>query len=72
MMRVKLKDLGVISTGNTPSKNVPEFYDSNDIGFVKPDIISDSQIDYIDVTQEYLSNSARNKARIVKKVFSKV
>ncbi len=67
MMRVKLKDLGVISTGNTPSKNVPEFYDSNDIGFVKPDIISDSQIDYIDVTQEYLSNSARNKARIVKK-----
>lgn len=66
-MKVKLKDLGVISTGNTPSKNIPEFYNSKDIGFVKPDVISDSQIDSVEITQEYLSEVARRKARIVKK-----
>ena len=66
-MKVKLKDLGVISTGNTPSKNIPEFYNSKDIGFVKPDVISDSQIDSVEITQEYLSEAARRKARIVKK-----
>lgn len=66
-MRVKLKELGTISTGSTPSKNVSEFYDSADIGFVKPDLISDSQIDYIDKTAEYLSEAARMKARIVKR-----
>lgn len=66
-MKVKLKDLGTISTGNTPSKNVSEFYDSEDIGFVKPDIISDSQIDFVAKTTEYLSEAARSKARIVKK-----
>lgn len=66
-MKVKLKELGKISTGNTPSKNVAEFYDSEDIGFVKPDVISDSQVDYIENTMEYLSEIARNKARIVKK-----
>ena len=66
-MKVKLKDLGTISTGNTPSKNVSEFYDSEDIGFVKPDIISDSQIDFVAKTTEYLSEAARTKARIVKK-----
>ena len=66
-MKVKLKKLGTISTGNTPSKNVSEFYDSEDIGFVKPDIISDSRIDNIDKVSEYLSEAARTKARIVKK-----
>ena len=66
-MKVKLKDLGKISTGNTPSKHISEFYNSEDIGFVKPDIISEQQIDYIENTTEYLSEAARNKARIAKK-----
>lgn len=66
-MKVKLKDLGKISTGNTPSKNISEFYNSEDIGFVKPDIISELQIDYIENTAEYLAEAARSKARIVKK-----
>ena len=66
-MKVKLKELGTISTGNTPSKKNFEFYDAEDIGFVKPDIISDLQIDYIVKTTEYLSEAARAKARIVKK-----
>ena len=66
-MKVKLKDLGKISTGNTPSKHISEFYNSEDIGFVKPDIISEQQIDYIENTTEYLTEAARNKARIAKK-----
>lgn len=66
-MKAKLKDLGKISTGNTPSKNISEFYNSEDIGFVKPDIISELQIDYIENTAEYLAEAARSKARIVKK-----
>ena len=66
-MKVKLKELGTISTGNTPNKNISEFYDAEDIGFVKPDIISDLRIDYIVKTTEYLSEAARTKARIVKR-----
>lgn len=66
-MKAKLKDLGKISTGNTPSKNISEFYNSEDIGFVKPDIISELQIDYIENTTEYLAEAARSKSRIVKK-----
>lgn len=66
-MKVKLKDLGKIITGNTPSKHILEFYNSEDIGFVKPDIISEQQIDYIENTTEYLAEAARKKARIVKK-----
>lgn len=64
-MKCFIKDLGRVSTGNTPSKKEEAFYDSDDIGFVKPDIISDSEITYIEDTQEYLSESARKKARIV-------
>ena len=41
-MRVKLKELGEIVTGNTPSKQVTEFWDSDDICFVKPDTITAS------------------------------
>lgn len=65
-MKVKLKELGSISTGNTPSKSNPKFYESKDIGFVKPDIISDNKIDSIATTMEYISDAARDKARIVK------
>lgn len=65
-MRCKLKDLGFVSTGNTPSKSNEAFYDSDDIGFVKPDILSDSSITETIEVSEYLSENARSKARIVK------
>ncbi|MGV1059880.1 hypothetical protein ACQR24_03390 [Clostridium perfringens] len=35
----KIKELGDIATGNTPSKKNKEFYDSKDIMFIKPDDI---------------------------------
>ncbi len=65
-MRCKLKDIGVVSTGNTPSKSNGAFYDSDDIGFVKPDILSDCSISETIMVTEYISENARSKARIVK------
>lgn len=62
---MKLKELGTIVTGNTPSKQSVENWDSPDICFVKPDIISDTGISIIDDAAEYISEKARAKARIV-------
>ena len=65
-MRCKLKDLGVISTGNTPSKSNEAFYESDDIGFVKPDVLLDCSITEAIKVTEYISENARLKARIMK------
>lgn len=67
MTKVLIKNIGKVITGNTPSKTNSEFYESEDIGFVKPDIIADSEISSINSTNEYISEKARNKARIVEK-----
>ena len=66
-MNIALKELGKIITGNTPSKKINEFWDSADICFVKPDIIADSGVNYIESSNEYISEEARLKARVVKK-----
>ncbi|MDB6238449.1 restriction endonuclease subunit S, partial [Lactobacillus amylovorus] len=65
-MEVSLKDIGTIITGNTPSKKDKKYWDSKDICFVKPDIIGDD-IDSITNSNEYISNFASSKARIVKR-----
>lgn len=65
-MRYKLKELGSVSTGNTPSKSNESFYNSDDIGFVKPDILSDSSITENINVAEYVSENARSKVRMVK------
>lgn len=66
LKKVRIGDLGEVLTGNTPSKRNNEFYESEDIMFVKPDILS---FDIIDIKQsnEYLSEKAREKARIIPK-----
>ena len=66
-MKIALKELGEIITGNTPSKKNDEFYSSRDIAFVKPDIISDKFITEMNEVDEYISENARSKARIVSK-----
>ena len=43
-MEITIKELGKIITGNTPNKGTKELWDSKDIYFVKPDIISDNGI----------------------------
>lgn len=66
LKKVRIGDLGEVLTGNTPSKRNNEFYESEDIMFVKPDILS---FDIIDIKQsnEYLSEKAREKVRIIPK-----
>ena len=66
-MNVLLNELGEIITGNTPSKKCEEFWNSEDICFVKPDIISENEINVIRKSNEYISEEAREKARIVRK-----
>ena len=66
-MKVMLKEIGNIITGNTPSKNSKEFWNSKDICFIKPDIIADAGVYEICESNEYISECARKKARIVSK-----
>ena len=66
-MLVQLKELGTITTGNTPSKQNTDFYDSDDISFIKPDLLSDSEISLISYSNEFISEKARSKARIADK-----
>ena len=66
--KVKLGDLGKIITGNTPSKKTLEFYDSNDIPFLKPDDFKTiDEISSSKGNKNYISENARNSARIVPK-----
>ena len=66
-MKMMMKELGEIITGNTPSKKIEEFWNSDDICFVKPDVISDNGVNEISESNEYISENAREKARIVSK-----
>ena len=66
--KVKLGDLGKIITGNTTSKKTLEFYDSNDIPFIKPDDFKTiDEISSSKGNKNYVSENARNSARIVPK-----
>ena len=64
-MKVAIKELGEIITGNTPSKKNTEFWDSHDICFVKPDIISGEGVVCIHDSNEFISETARTRARVV-------
>lgn len=66
LKRVRIGDLGDIYTGNTPSKKNMKFYDSEDIMFIKPDIL-EFNISKIEKANEYISEKAREKARIIPK-----
>lgn len=66
-MKVMMKELGEIITGNTPSRKTEEFWNSEDICFIKPDIIADNGINEIVDSNEYISEDARKKARVVGK-----
>lgn len=66
-MIAKLGDIGQIITGNTPKTADAENYASNDICFVKPSDISDDEITQLSSSEFYISETARNKARILPK-----
>ena len=61
-MKIKLGELADIITGNTPSMKVNEYYDSNDIPFIKPDSFKGH---FELEANSFLSNKAERKARIV-------
>ena len=54
-MEVMMKELGEIITGNTPSKKTEEFWNSEDICFVKPDNIADNGVSEIVDSNDYIS-----------------
>lgn len=66
-MRAKLSELGTVITGNTPSKQEPKYWASSDIPFIKPDVINQDEITELQAANEYISEIARSKARIVEK-----
>ena len=64
-MEISLNEIGEIITGNTPSKSDTNFWNSPDICFIKPDVIAEDEITELLDSNEYISENARNKARIV-------
>lgn len=65
--KMKLKDVGLIITGNTPSKKNQDFYNSNDINFFTPTDFEDGKINNFKESVNFISENARNKARILPK-----
>jgi len=66
-VKVRLGEVGKIVTGNTPPTSNGEYYASRDICFIKPSDIPDDGILHITETEFYISESARQKARILPK-----
>lgn len=62
---VKLGEIGEIITGNTPSKKNKEFYLTEDINFISPADIKDfKKINFLYSSENFISNKAKDKARI--------
>ena len=62
----QISDLGIVGTGNTPSMRVSEYYESEDIPFIKPGDIAESGVTIVsNANTAYISESARKAARIM-------
>ena len=66
-MLTKLMDLGYVGTGTTPSMKNPDYYNSDDILFIKPSDINDNEVTEITRCEFFISNCAKQKARIFPK-----
>ncbi len=64
---MKIRDLGQIITGNTPSKNNKEYYESNDICFFKPGDLEEDIINDLYKSEEYISYKAKDAVRLLPK-----
>ncbi|SHH49494.1 restriction endonuclease subunit S [Tepidibacter thalassicus] len=65
--KVKLKEIGKIITGNTPSKKNDEYYNSNDIMFIKPNDINTEKVSILENSIDYLSCEGAKVARVIPK-----
>ena len=63
----KLGEIGEIITGNTPRTSDPKNYESNDICFIKPSDFSDNDIAELKQSEFYISEYAKDTARILPK-----
>lgn len=61
-----ISDFGNIITGNTPSRNEPEYYNENFIEWIKTDNIFSDEL-YVSEAREYLSKSGMKKGRTLEK-----
>lgn len=61
----RLGDLGIVLTGNTPKTSDEANYISNDICFIKPSDIEENEISEITSSEFYISEHAKEKARIL-------
>ena len=59
----RLKDLGKVITGNTPSTKDSKNYESKDFCFFKPSDISKDGVTTLDTSEYYISSYAFEKAR---------
>ena len=64
-MKVRLGEIGKVITGNTPNTSDERNYSSNDICFVKPSDITDKEVTKLVSSEFYISEYAREKARIL-------
>ena len=60
----KISSCGKVITGNTPSKSIQEYYNSNFIEWIKTDNIKKNDL-YPTIASEYLSEEGSKKGRIV-------
>ena len=63
--KVRLGDVGVIVTGNTPPVNMNEYYQSNDIMFYKPSDFSKGNIIHNKCAEKYISMTAKKCVRML-------
>lgn len=63
--KVKLSDLGKILTGNTPSTKCADYYNSNDVMFIKPDDLRENKLNKINTSKVYISSIGAEKSRKV-------
>lgn len=64
-MIVELGQIGKILTGKTPKTSDKLNYETRDISFVKPSDILEEHISFIDDTESYISEKAKEKTQIV-------
>ncbi len=62
---VRLGDVGQIITGNTPKTSESSNFDSNDIPFFKPGDLRDIGVTALLEADNYISNNAKNKIRML-------
>lgn len=60
--QAKIKDIGTILTGRTPSTSDPNNYSAREICFVKPSDLLEEKITTIEDTEFYISQKARTQS----------